>query len=111
MVDQLVEAQIVLGHKRQEIRCTDKRLGRGAEGDAQEARDLRVTLLHPPGPDKDHAANAGGPRPVHRVGRLQNHPAHAVNGGEVVVVRVGDDWLLRDLTEAPPDDCPRPGDS
>ena len=34
-----------------------------------------------------------------------------VNGGEVVVVRVGDDWLLRDLTEAPPDDCPRPGDS
>jgi len=33
-----------------------------------------------------------------------------VNGGEVVVVRVGDDWLLRDLTEAPPDDCPRPGD-
>ncbi|MGE3327919.1 MAG: hypothetical protein AB7N61_21210 [Acidimicrobiia bacterium] len=34
-----------------------------------------------------------------------------VNGGEVVLVRVGDDWLLRDLTEAPPDDCPRPGDS
>ena len=34
-----------------------------------------------------------------------------VNGGEVVVVRVGDDWLLRDLTEAPPDSCPRPGDS
>ena len=34
-----------------------------------------------------------------------------VNGGEVVVVRVGDEWLLRDLTEAPPDDCPRPGDS
>ncbi|MGE0139761.1 MAG: hypothetical protein AB7R77_18260 [Ilumatobacteraceae bacterium] len=34
-----------------------------------------------------------------------------VNGGEVVVVRVGGDWLLRDLTEAPPDECPRPGDS
>jgi len=34
-----------------------------------------------------------------------------VNGGEVVVVRVGDEWLLRDLTEAPPDDCPRPGGS
>jgi len=34
-----------------------------------------------------------------------------VSGGEVVVVRVDDDWLLRDLTEAPPDDCPRPGDS
>ena len=34
-----------------------------------------------------------------------------VNGGEVVVVRVGDDWLLRDLTEVPPDDCPRPGES
>ena len=34
-----------------------------------------------------------------------------VNGGEVVLVQVGDDWLLRDLTEAPPDDCPRPGDS
>jgi len=34
-----------------------------------------------------------------------------VNGGEVVLVRVGDDWLLRDLTEAPPDDCPRPGDA
>ncbi|MGD9998874.1 MAG: hypothetical protein AB7U39_18300 [Ilumatobacteraceae bacterium] len=34
-----------------------------------------------------------------------------VNGGEVVLVRVGDDWLLRDLTEAPPDDCPRPGNS
>jgi hypothetical protein len=34
-----------------------------------------------------------------------------VNGGEVVLVRVGDDWLLRALTEAPPDDCPRPGDS
>jgi hypothetical protein len=34
-----------------------------------------------------------------------------VNGGEVVLVRVADTWLLRDLTEAPPDDCPRPGDS
>lgn len=34
-----------------------------------------------------------------------------VNGGEIVVMRVGDEWLLRDLTEAPPDDCPRPGDS
>ncbi len=34
-----------------------------------------------------------------------------VNGGEVVVVRVGGDWLLRDLTEAPPDECPSPGDS
>jgi hypothetical protein len=34
-----------------------------------------------------------------------------VNGGEVVVVRVGDRWLLRDLTEAPPEECPSPGDS
>ncbi len=34
-----------------------------------------------------------------------------VNGGEVVVVRVGDVWLLRDLTEAPPDECPPPGAS
>ncbi len=32
-----------------------------------------------------------------------------VNGGEIVVVRVGDQWLLRDLTRVPSDDCPRPG--
>ena len=32
-----------------------------------------------------------------------------VNGGEIVVVLVGDQWLLRDLTRVPPDDCPRPG--
>lgn len=31
-----------------------------------------------------------------------------VNGGEIVVVLVGDQWLLRDLTRVPPDDCPRP---
>jgi hypothetical protein len=32
-----------------------------------------------------------------------------VNGGEIVVVLVGDQWLLRDLTRVPADDCPRPG--
>jgi hypothetical protein len=32
-----------------------------------------------------------------------------LNGGEIVVVRVGDQWLLRDLTRVPADDCPRPG--
>jgi hypothetical protein len=32
-----------------------------------------------------------------------------VNGGEIVVVQVGDQWLLRDLTRVPADDCPRPG--
>lgn len=32
-----------------------------------------------------------------------------VSGGEVVAVRVGDTWLLRDLTEAPSDGCPQPG--
>lgn len=32
-----------------------------------------------------------------------------VNGGEIVVVRVGDNWLLRDFTRVPADDCPRPG--
>lgn len=29
-----------------------------------------------------------------------------VNGGEIVAVRDGDRWLLRDLTEASPDGCP-----
>ena len=32
-----------------------------------------------------------------------------VNGGEIVVVQVGDQWLLRDLTRVPADECPRPG--
>ncbi len=32
-----------------------------------------------------------------------------VNGGEIVVVLVGDQWLLRDLTRVPADECPRPG--
>lgn len=31
-----------------------------------------------------------------------------VSGGQVVAVRVGGTWLLRDLTESPSDGCPQP---
>ena len=37
---------------------------------------------------------------------LESHGG--VNGGEVVAVRRDGAWLLRDLTEAPPDGCPPP---
>lgn len=32
-----------------------------------------------------------------------------VVGGEVVIVNLGDQWLLRDLTRKPAGDCPKPG--
>ena len=32
-----------------------------------------------------------------------------VNGGRVVAVMVDGSWLLRDLTQTPPSDCPKPG--
>jgi hypothetical protein len=32
-----------------------------------------------------------------------------VAGGEVVLVKVGDQWLIRDLTRKPADGCPKPG--
>jgi hypothetical protein len=32
-----------------------------------------------------------------------------ISGGEVVMVKSGDQWLLRDLTQTPAGDCPKPG--
>jgi hypothetical protein len=32
-----------------------------------------------------------------------------VVGGEIVIVKSGDQWLLRDLTRKPAGDCPKPG--